>query len=261
MSGIITLTTDFGLRDAYQGAVKGAILSLCPGVSLVDITHLVPPGDILEGSLVMAGACSLFPDGVVHVGVVDPGVGTERRAVVLETARHFFVGPDNGLLTLVAPPEEVKTAVRLTNPAYFAAEVSPTFHGRDVFAPVAAHLCLGVGPRAMGEEMDPESLVRLDLPEAARHGESVTGEVVHVDAFGNLITNIRGADVCDGSVVGVEGQSLALVRTYADVEQGAVVALIGSTGLVEVAVNGGNAAEKLGAGKGCRVSVVPGAGP
>lgn len=257
-ANIITLTTDFGLKDPYQGAMKGSILSVNPSASVIDITHLVPPGNIIEGSLVLKDAFSYFPEGTVHVGVVDPGVGGQRRPVLIETERYIFVGPDNGLFSGAVEKEKVLRIIHLTNMAFFRKDRSPTFHGRDIFAPVAAHLSLGADPGEFGEQI--ERIEELYATPALRVEGLITGSVIFVDSFGNLITNISGDDIRsldDRAIeVTVRGQHIKGVdKTYGDVRKGLLVALIGSSGRLEIAVNSGSASETIGASVGERVTV------
>lgn len=258
MNRIITLTTDFGLKDPYVGAMKGAMLSAAPGAAIVDITHLVSPGNILEGAFILVEACRHFPRGTVHVGVVDPGVGGERKPILVETEDYLFVGPDNGLFSLAARSFGMKKAIELTEKRFFLPEVSSTFHGRDIFGPVAAHLAAGAAPDAFGKELGKIRALDIPRPEAGDGG--VSGEVIYVDSFGNLISNIRKEDIEAFSGAGCEvlinGAVLKGVRkTYGMAAEGAALALIGSSGYLEVAVNSGSATSALCAGVGGKVKV------
>ena len=245
---IITLLTDFGIRDAFVGIMKGVMLGIAPAAQLVDLSHAVPPQDIRTGALILRSAVSFFPPGTVHVAVVDPGVGSQRRAVVIETRDAFFVGPDNGLLSLAAPPESVVRAIHLSNPQYFLPRLSQTFHGRDIFAPVAAHLARGVPPEVLGPTIP--TIEQLSLPAVERTDTQLTGSVIAIDHFGNLVTNITETDllpfpretlwVSIGPV-----QIRGLVVTYADVSLGTVAALINSWGMLEIAVRNGSAAQQF----------------
>ncbi|MDP3937497.1 MAG: SAM-dependent chlorinase/fluorinase [Deltaproteobacteria bacterium] len=248
-SGLITFTSDFG-SGWYAGAMRGAALAVNPRATLVDITHAVSPQNILEGAFALAAGCEAFPDGAVHVAVIDPGVGTARSALVIETARAFFVGPDNGVLTLAAPPAARRAARLLENPRYFRNSPSATFHGRDLFAPVAAHLSLGADPVDFGSPAG--AIEELALPPALRDGDGWVGEVLLADCFGNLITNLPG-----GLLAGPAGSWEAwlgerplgpLRRTYGDTQPGEALALVGSHGYVEIAVSGDSAARCLGEG-------------
>lgn len=252
---IITLTTDFGLKDPYLGAMKGAMLSINPKATIADISHLITPGNILEGAFVLAGAYSYFPDGAVHVGVADPGVGGGRRPILIETERYLFVGPDNGLLSLAVEREKVRRVVRLTEKKYFLKEVSSTFHGRDIFGPVAAHLTLGVSPGAFGDPLK-EGPVSIGIPRPSVRNGVVKGTVIYVDSFGNLITNIKAGDLTAGLGPGYKDRLEAeikgfaiqgLSKTYSAVAKGAAAAIIGSSNHMEIAVNQGKASEVLGA--------------
>ena len=252
---VITLTTDFGRRDGYVAAMKGAILSIAPDVSLVDVTHQVPPQDVAAGAYLLSCAYRYFPPGTVHLAVVDPGVGSARRAIVMESADHRFVGPDNGLFSAVFQRESTCNFVELRNAAYFRSAVSPTFHGRDIFGPVAAHLCNGVPPAELGPRIaDP---VRLDLWTVQERDNAVVGWIVHVDRFGNAISNLeRGRVKHEGARVRAGEITFdRICRTYADVPEGRALALYGSDHTLEIAINGGNAARNLGLRRGDRITV------
>ena len=193
MAALITLTTDFGTADGFVGAMKGVIHSLAPQATLVDITHEIPAHDIRAGTFALETAVPYFPKDAIHVAVVDPGVGSERAALLVETARGRFLAPDNGLLTSVAPETRETRLFSLNKPEFWRPQVSATFHGRDVFAPVAAHLARGVRSEALGTPI--ARMVRLPWPRPRRRGHAIHGEVVHVDRFGNLITNVRREDL------------------------------------------------------------------
>ncbi len=256
---LITLLTDFGTRDAYVGSLKGVILSLNPEVRLVDLSHEVEPQDIKAGAFMLAEAAAYFPPGTIHLAVVDPGVGSRRRALAARCRGHYWVGPDNGLFHLIFNRATDLAMVSLNNPVYFQPRVSATFHGRDIFAPVAAHLSLGVdlddfGPRVT----DPVSLT---FPEPEFGPEAIKGEIISVDRFGNLISNIPAEVVA--SQLGDRGWrlqagSLSLkgpARTYADAAPGEFLALPGSHGFVEIACAMDNAARRLQKGVGLAVSI------
>jgi S-adenosylmethionine hydrolase len=284
---IITLTTDFGLRDAYVGAVKGVILGICRGATIVDVTHQVPGQDVAHGAFVIDSAYRSYPGDAVHLCVVDPGVGTARRAVALITPRGRFVAPDNGVLTriLLSLAEETSgdisnpspgnvghgdarlgnpgpgflpvpvgcQAYVLENPKYWRSPVSNTFHGRDVFAPVAAHLAMGVQPTSLGPETD--ALVALPQTEPERTPDSIAGEIVYIDSFGNLLTNISGDAMARGdAIVEIGGRAIeGPVRTFADTD--GLMALVGSLGYLEIALRDGSAAAELGVAVGEPVNV------
>lgn len=249
MAARVTLTTDFGSRDTYVAAMKGVVLGICPEAQIVDLSHDIPPQSIREGALFVAGAMPYFPAGTIHVVVVDPGVGSQRRAVGVRAGDQYFVCPDNGLLTLFQRQFPVQAAHAIVEPRFRLPRLSSTFHGRDLFAPAAAHLARGVALEEFGPPVD--DLVRLELPEPVRQGNAVEGEVIHVDRFGNLISNIPRAMIGDPEGrtirVKVEGKELSgLSRTYSDVAAGQPLILFGSSDLLEVAVNGGSAAAVLG---------------
>jgi len=241
---LVTLLTDFGLADTYVAQVKGVVLSLAPEATVVDATHAIEPGDILGGSLALESILPHFPASTVHLAVVDPGVGTARLGLAVAAGGCFGIGPDNGLLTplLVLPGARVH-AIRAGR---FARErVAPTFHGRDIFAPACAHLLAGGGIDALGPAV--EAPVRLELPEARPVAGGVDGEVLHVDRFGNCTTSIRATDLAGhapaAARVTVAGHEITgLARTYGGVADGALVALIGSAGRLEISVRNGSAA-------------------
>jgi S-adenosylmethionine hydrolase len=251
VTSLVTLLTDFGLRDGYVGAMKGVLLSRCSGVQLVDLSHEIAPGAIDAGAYVLAQAAPRFPEGAVHLAVVDPGVGSSRRGVVVVTEQHRYVAPDNGLLTLVLEGTREVRVHAIENARLWAAEPSAVFHGRDVFAPVAAHLASGGGLDDVGPEVEVESLVRRPWPET----DAGAGSVVHVDRFGNLVTSLRLVASAQMAQVAIAGQRVPFRRTYSDVPEGGLVALRGSMGLLEVACNRGSAAELLGVGIGEAVTV------
>ena len=255
---IITLTTDFGARDPYVGIMKGVILQIAPDARLVDLTHEIAPHDVLEGALALEAAAGFFPPGTVHLAVVDPGVGSSRRPVAVAAQGQFFVGPDNGLFSFVLA-RQGWSAVCLEAAAYRLPRVSGTFHGRDVFAPAAAHLALGTPLASFGRAVtDP---VLIPWPRARREGEALVGEVVHADRFGNLVTSVKAADLeglgpSESLVVEVEGKEVVgVVGCYADLPGGGAGALVGSSDRLEISVREGSAAASTGARRGSRVGV------
>lgn len=262
---IITFTTDFGTSDGFVGAMKGVVLGICPGARIVDITHDIHPQDIMEAALILDGAVPFFPPGTIHVVVVDPGVGSDRRAVALACPDFCLVGPDNGVFSpLWERARECHTeadcrAVELTEGRYHLDEISTTFHGRDIFSPVAAHLGTGVGLDALGPPVD--DLVSLALPRPVVDGRVISGEVIHVDRFGNCITNIPQGLLRDlsgqgnlSAEIGVE--QLGPVRgTYSDVAEMQALALVGSFGRLEAALRNGSLARTRGYVRGTRVRV------
>ena len=252
---IITLTTDFGTRDSYVSEMKGVILSLASDVQLVDITHDVEPQQVAEAALTLEAAAAAFPAGTVHLVVVDPGVGTDRRGLVVIASGQVFVGPDNGLFTAMFARSGWQ-AFELTAGEYRRPVVSRTFHGRDIFAPAAAHLASGVAPHRFGRLV--EDPVRLAWPEAREGADGVGGTVIHVDRFGNLVTSIEAEHVAmvlaEGpGAVRVAGRVLPLVGTYGELPEGGAGALVGSRNRLEVVVRDGSAAARLGAGRGMAV--------
>jgi S-adenosylmethionine hydrolase len=256
---IITLLTDFGTTDAYVGIMKGVILGICAEARIIDLTHGVSAGDIVAGALLLRSAVGYFPPGTIHVAVVDPGVGSKRTPLLIETTpTTCLVGPDNGVLRPAAQALGIEHAVALTRTEYHLANVSPTFHGRDVFAPVAAHLAAGVPVDRFGPVCKHIESPSIPAPRASADG--VTGEVVHVDRFGNLLTNITAGDLsafpASSLSVSIAGCApIPLAGTYSDVASGELVAVIGSWGALEVAERDGNAARVLGAGRGTAVHV------
>jgi S-adenosylmethionine hydrolase len=241
----VTLLTDFGTRDGYVGAMKGVILSRCPNATIADLSHDVEPQDVLGGALALAAGAPWFPAGTIHVAVVDPGVGSARRALLADDGHALYVGPDNGLISLAAP--HPRALYVLDRPAWFQEPVSATFHGRDVFASVAGHLAAAVRPSRLATPT--EEFHRLALPAPRRTAAGYTGEIVHCDRFGNLVTNITAAEVSalgGGIRVEIAGNVIGRVsRTYADSATGHLVALVGSGGRLEIAVRDGSARERL----------------
>jgi S-adenosyl-L-methionine hydrolase (adenosine-forming) len=245
---IITLLTDFGSADHYVAEVKGVLLTRAPGVTLVDVTHGIPPGDVRSGSYVIGRTWHRFPTGSIHLAVVDPGVGTPRPALALGAHGHFFVGPDNGVFTPVLHDAEVEAVVLPTPDA-----ASPTFHGRDVFAPAAAGLANGLPLSVLGQPLG-SIPVRLAYTAPHYEGKTVVGEVVYVDRFGSLVTNLTSELVPTYARLEVEDLDLGpLRRTYSDVTAGGLLAYVGSGGAIEIAVRNGSAARRLGVGVGGRV--------
>ncbi len=248
---IITLTTDFGTQDPYVGVMKGVILGITPQVTIVDITHHVPPQDVWTGAYVLNSAVPYFPEKSIHVAVVDPGVGTERRALAVRTERAYYVAPDNGVLSPIYDNEQVLEIVHLTNRTYWLTRVSHTFHGRDVFAPVAAYIARGVPLSALGAPLNLEEVVRLKWPAARVENDgTVRGIVVHVDHFGNIVTNIP-ASMLEGPAetweFEVNGHRVRGLRSaYAEVNVGEALALIGSNDTLEFSIREGNAAATWG---------------
>lgn len=256
----ITLLTDFGDRDAYVGILKGVIARLNPTVSLIDLTHQIPPQDILAARFNLLNSYAYFPPGTVHLVVVDPGVGTHRRAIAVEFGRGFLVGPDNGVLSGVLQQETVITGVELTNPRYWLTpNPSQTFHGRDIFAPVAAYLARGIPLHDLGQPLDPTTLAASPLSSGQLTEADGNGVIQYIDHYGNLIANIP-APPWDRWTVRVQlpnGQPRILENqpTYGAVSPGSLLTLAGSHGWIEIAINGGSAAQALGVRVGDAVTV------
>ena len=250
---VITLTTDFGLVDPFVGIMKGVIAGRAPGATVIDVTHGIPPQDVRAGALVLRHAVPYFPPGSVHVAVVDPGVGTERRALCVETATGWLVGPDNGVLSLAAPSAGVRRIVHLTEEGFFLSGRSATFHGRDVFAPVAAALAVGTAAVHLGVEV--HDMVRINLPAPRIDERTVRGEVIYVDRFGNLVTNVE-RDTVDRvrhrqPTVRVAGKAVgSIVTAYGAIGRGDAGAVVNSWDLLEIAVRDGSARDRLGVGVG-----------
>jgi S-adenosylmethionine hydrolase len=250
----VTFTTDFGTRDGYAGAMKGVVLSIAPRATPVDITHGVPAQDVAAGAVALAQAAPLFPVGSIHVAVVDPGVGGERADLLVESGGSFFVGPDNGVLSLAA---RAPRKIYWIEAAAFRREpVSPTFHGRDVFAPTAGRLAAGANPADAGPLVP--KMVDLATPALQRRDGVIEGEVIHVDGFGNLITSLPAEALASpGVTVEVEGTAgrfePRVGRTFSDVDPGALIAYVGSGGQLEIARRDGSAAGRIGAERGTPV--------
>jgi len=262
---IITLTTDFGTNDHFIGTMKGVILSIEPYAQIIDICHAVQAFDVLDGALTISQAYSYFPTGTIHMVVVDPGVGTARRPLIVSSDRHHFVAPDNGVLSLIYQREQRLSARHVTGEHYFLQPVSNTFHARDVFSPVAAYLAKGVDPEKFGEPVT--DFVRFSAPKPKAVNENtLRGVVLKVDRFGNLITNITPQDAPmlfgenPGAFKIVVGQReiREIKEAYALGAPGEVFGIMGSMGYLEVAANRGSAAQLLGVGKGTDVNIVLG---
>jgi len=268
---VITFTTDFGTSDWFVGVMKGVALGIAPRARLVDITHDIRPGDVRGGAFALMAVCRYFPAGTVHVAVVDPGVGSQRRAIAVQTQHAFFVGPDNGVLSWALNREKVESIRQIENTTYFLKPLSRTFHGRDVFAPVAAHLQRGVSLKSLGREL--HDYCRIPWPDPKVGPGQLRGEIVYVDRFGNGITNLEARPAAADSSARGEGRGIAtrldprwlgkgagtacvvtgrrkvhftLAEFYAAVPPGEPVAVPGSSGFLELALNGGSAATQFG---------------
>ncbi len=260
---IITLTTDFGLNDHFVGTMKGVILDICPEAQIVDISHAVQAFDVLDGALTIAQAYSYFPASTVHLVIVDPGVGTARRPILVSSERHHFVAPDNGVLSLIYAREERLHVRHVTAEHYSLQPVSNTFHGRDIFAPIAAYLGKGVDSEKFGEEVT--DFVRFNAPKPKpAAGKGLRGVVLKVDRFGNLITNFTPQDAPTLFAldpmpfkITVGKKEITNIRTvYAEGEPGEVFGILGSMGYLEIAANRASAAQLVGVGKGAEVNVL-----
>lgn len=253
---ILTLTTDFGLSDHYVGSMKGVILGICPRAQIVDISHQVSPYAIPKGAFLIAQAYRSFPRGTVHVVVVDPGVGSDRRPILMEAAGQIFVAPDNGVLAMVFAREKHKVRM-ISNGRYFRHPVSQTFHGRDIFAPVAAHVAAGVAPSRIGKAI--ADYVRPPFEKPRQTGAGTwTGEILAVDHFGNIVTNFHGDDFSKLQELTIGRSKVRrMVDSYAEANAGELVAIVGSSGYLEVSVKQGSAAEKIAcrAGSACQIRV------
>ena len=256
---IITLTTDFDTRDPFVGIMKGVLLSLAPAARIVDLTHAIPPQNVAAGAHLLRSAAPWFPPGTIHIAVVDPGVGTRRRALLVETADAYFIGPDNGLLSLAVPARAVRRIIDVSHSRHRLRPVSGTFHGRDIFAPVAAALASGVEPEKLGRVV--HGMQRLRAPLVRRRGPALLGEVLWVDGFGNLTTNIARVDLARAHFqrrrlsITIGRYLVPFLPSYARVPLGRPVALMNSSDLLEIAVNHGSASDQLGVGPGSRVRV------
>lgn len=255
----MTLITDFGVTGEYAGAVKGAILKVNPLCQIVDITHQIEPQNIWQASLVLKSSYPYYPSGTIHVVVVDPGVGTARRAIVLEKKGYFFIGPDNGVFSWVLSQEGKLSAHEITQRKFFLSPPSNTFHGRDIFAPVAGHLSLGLKPKLLGPKA--KNLVTIDWPKPRLSGGKLQGQILGVDSFGNLITNIPEEEYgpkMEGRPVQIRGRGWHIDRvdrTYGQGQPGQPMALFGSGGWLEIAVNRGNAMHTLGLKPGDSITI------
>ncbi len=267
---IITLLTDFGTEDAYVGVMKGVILSINPDAVVVDVCHAVDPQDLVEAAYLINAVYRYFPKGTIHIIVVDPGVGGDRAIVAAGMAEHVFLAPDNGVLTLLTDENDIDAIVRVENPHFFLNEVSHTFHGRDIFAPVASHISKGVPIDQLGRPLSPKDLVRLNIakPYLTENGELI-GTIISIDRFGNCISNIDGSRLkafiqnspektleikVDKTVI------KGLSQSYLNATPGDPVAVIGSFGFLEMAVNCGNASHRLKVSKGDDVALKLSAG-
>lgn len=241
---LITLTTDFGHRDPFVGIMKGVIAGINPKAQVIDLTHGIPRHDVMAGALTLCHSFSYFPSGTIHVVVIDPGVGGTRRPILTESAGNYFIGPDNGVLSLAMEGGRLEQIIELTNAKYHLKAPGATFHGRDIFAPVAAHLSLGVLPAAFGDKLS--TIVKLHIPRVVRSQNRLAGEIIYIDGYGNLFTNIGAQDLtgCPGEkLVLTIGRATVrgLASSYDSVKVNDLAAIINSWGILEVAAYKGNA--------------------
>lgn len=263
---LITLTTDFGHHDPFAGIMKGVIAGINPNARVIDLSHDIPPQDIMAGALVLRHSVPYFPRGTIHIAVIDPGVGSARRPLLIECDGNYFVGPDNGVLSLALAGKPPARIVHLSNSTYHLQPVSATFHGRDIFAPVAAYLSLGVAAVAFGDPVD--AFLRIKVPEVLRAPGRICGEILYIDSFGNLFTNISERDLTgltgDKMVISLRDATiLGLASHYAAAVEGELVALVNSWGLLEIALYKGSARQRTAAQIGDKVEIMldePGTG-
>jgi len=252
MKRVITLLTDFGIKDPYVAQMKGVILSINAEAQIVDISHEVGRHNIYEAAFILLSTYSKFPRGSIHVVVVDPGVGTRRRAIVVETKRYLFVGPDNGVLSLAVEDDGVSKVYEIKNSLFLRSHISRTFHGRDIFAPVAAYLSLGISPKYVGPEISFRDMIKIARSKVGIiNDRTFRARVVYIDNFGNVITNIKASMIpreIHNVTIKFRDKELAIPfkRAYDEVPRGEILSLINSFDYLEVAVNQGNAAKRLG---------------
>ncbi|BCB96417.1 hypothetical protein JZK55_13390 [Dissulfurispira thermophila] len=235
---IITLTTDFGYKDPFVGEMKGVILSINPSVKLVDITHGIKPHSIEEGAFIIASSYKYFPPNTIHIVVVDPGVGSERRPIIVEADNHYFVGPDNGIFSYMVSFAEKSKVFHIKEKKYMLSEYSPTFQGRDIFAPVAAWLSKGIALEEFGYSIDDFKKIKIPLPEI--EGNRISGEIIYIDRFGNAISNIKGTDLYalgEKFLVEIKGMVIQTVKNYSQASNKSLYCLINSSGHLEFFVN------------------------
>jgi S-adenosylmethionine hydrolase len=244
MKRIVTLTTDFGIKDHYVGVMKGVMLSINPDILIIDITHQIPPQDILGGAFTLRNIYRYFPQGTIHVAVIDPGVGSGRKSIALEADGSIFIGPDNGIFTFICRESKSAKVFEISNSKYVLPNVSHTFHGRDIFAPAAAHISLGIPPEDLGKGVKNPMMISIKEPET--RGDEIIGEFIYVDSFGNLISNIPSELIKPGFKIHVGKRTInGISKSYADAQKGELTAIIGSSGLLEISVNQGRASDVI----------------
>ncbi len=259
----VTLLTDFGLRDPYVAEMKAVILSICPGATLVDITHEIPKYDVTMGAYLLAQSVAYFTGRTVHLAVVDPGVGGGRKPIAIETRSAILIGPDNGLLIPAAEKLGLEHVYHIENPLYPPSKISRTFHGRDIFAPAAGHLARGMSPTDLGREISNYRKISFPKPKIARG--KITGEVLYIDSFGSIVTNITAelleqADVKYGTPLkvawgNIRPKKVRFLETYSRAQTGALLATVGGSGFMEISANMADAAKKFKVRRGMRVTV------
>ena len=254
---MITLTSDFGLKDPYVGEMKGVILTLNPKATIIDITHDIEKFNIRMAAFALASAVPYFPKDTVHLAVVDPGVGTERRAILIQTKRAYFVGPDNGILMLAAQSQGIESIIELSNPNLMLPHPFNSFHGRDIFAPTAAYADKGVKISEFGQEI--KNPAAPNFSEAQQINGALISEIIYIDGFGNIVTNITEKNMVNSKIVNLRFPEVSIKvkfgKTYADAELNKPIILVGSSGFVEIAINQGNAANKFNAKIGDKITV------
>ncbi|MEZ5359475.1 MAG: SAM-dependent chlorinase/fluorinase [Candidatus Zixiibacteriota bacterium] len=239
MASIITITTDFGNADGYAGVMEGIIAGIHPAVRIVTISNHVPPGDFVGGNYMLKTHARYFPQGTVHLAVVDPGVGSDRNIIAIKTSQYLFVGPDNGLFSFI-PDEDIDSIHTVTNPEYMLGAISKSFHGRDIMAPAAAYLSLGVDPACLGAKVD--NFIRLTGIDPVISDGRITGRIIWIDRFGNLISNIEGHLIGEDRIISLNDREIGTLKeTFSSVAQGQPLAYIGSGGNLEIAVRDGSA--------------------
>jgi S-adenosylmethionine hydrolase len=257
---IITLITDFGLQDGYVGAMKGIILRINPEARIIDITHELEAHNVFEAAFVLAAVYRFFPRGSVHLVIVDPGVGGKRKPILMENEDYYFVGPDNGVFTFISEHSETVRVTAISEPKYLLPRISDTFHGRDIFAPVAAYLTRSVDPREFGRPL--KKFKKLKIPRPQKKRKELLGKIIHIDKFGNLVSNITPDSTGDlllgkSYQIIVGGRKIPrLSRSYSEVKKGGILAIFGSSGFLEISVNRGNASRALSLRKGDPIAVI-----
>lgn len=260
LNPIITLTTDFGLNDPYVAEMKAVILNIKPNVTIIDITHYVEKFNIRMAAYILACAAQYFPRGTIHVAVVDPGVGTKRRPIIVQTKYGYYVGPDNGVLILAARNQGIEHIYEISNRKFMSPRVSSTFHGRDIFAPASAHLANGIPPSEFGQEI--HEIEAPEFSKIVKNKDMLIGEVIHIDDFGNIITNFREEEVDSSGLKDMLNVKLKevelklkLCKAYAEVGFHEPLAIIGSHGFLEISINQGNAARRFNINVGDKVAL------